>query len=366
MWLTAATTLGVAASTPRPTKLQQWAGTLTFPPYATNAAMNITVITVANTAKVEWVFDKSGTGIVCEAQVETDLKVSVVPSHDGSNLSTVHLAGTGKAPEYYSFTASLSADGHTLAGAIDGHIGSRFEVKLNVPQAPSAGKGQLPVWPQPSSWTAGSAFQELDAKQFVFSYTAHSTSGLAPNTLAQAFERYSALIAPHRPSPAAAGAPGALRSLAVSVADRSEEPPQLGTDESYTLEIPGGGAATTLTAVTVYGALRGLETFSQLVRFNFSFATHSVAGVPLTVTDAPRFSHRGIMVDASRHFLTTAMLYRLLDSMSYAKLNVLHWHVVDDQSFPLQVNACPHDTHTHTSHTHTSLAYTHHTHTHYV
>ena len=36
------------------------------------------------------------------------------------------------------------------------------------------------------------------------------------------------------------------------------------------------------------------------------------------------------------------MLKRLLDSMAYAKLNVLHWHAVDDQSFPLTVNSFPH------------------------
>ena len=332
---------------------QKWAGTITFPPYAADEALNITVNTAANTAEIAWVFDKSGAGIICYPHVETNLKVSIVPNHDGSNTSTVHLLGDGTDPEYYSFAANLSADGQTLTGGIVG-FQSHFQLKLNAPQVPSACKGpapappptaQLPVWPQPSSWTAGTGVQELDAKQFVFSYAAaHPTTddGATPNTLAQAFERYTALTTPHRPSPAAAGAKGALRSLVVSVADPSEDAPQQGTNENYTLVIPGGGAAAaTLDAATVYGALRGLETFSQLVLFNFSSSTYSVAGVPLTVVDAPRFTHRGIMADTSRHFLTVAMLYRLLDSMSYAKLNVLHWHIVDDQSFPMEVNSYP-------------------------
>ena len=202
---------------------------------------------------------------------------------------------------------------------------------------------QLPVWPQPSSWSAGPFTQDLHPKHFAFSYTAHASSdGTTPNTLVQAFDRYTALTTPHRPSPAAEGAEGALRSLVVSVADPSEDAPQQGTNESYTLVVPGGGAAATLDAATVYGALRGLETFSQLVLFNFSSKTYAVAaGVPLTVADAPRFTHRGIMADTSRHFLTVAMICRLLDSMAYAKLNVLHWHIVDDQSFPMEVNAYP-------------------------
>ena len=347
----AAATLASAASSPSPT--QKWAGTLTFPPYTTGEALNITVNTDTNTAKVEWVFDKSGAGVLCEAHVETGLNVSILPNQDGSNTSTVHLTGTGRDPAFYSFTANLSADGRTLTGAIVGHAGSRLELKLNAPQVLSAcegpptpaptppSKAQLPVWPQPSSWVAGSGIQELDAKYFVFSYTAHPTSGATPNTLVQAFHRYSGLITPHRPSPTAAGAAGALRSLVVSVTDPSEDPPQQGTNESYTLEVAGGGAAATLKAATVYGALRGLETFSQLVLFNFSTATYSVTGVPLTVADSPRFTHRGIMADTSRHFLTKAMLYQLLDSMSYAKLNVLHWHIVDDQSFPMEVNSYP-------------------------
>eukprot|EP01046_Picozoa_sp_COSAG06_P000132 COSAG06_NODE_4_length_41837_cov_204.557597_27_plen_307_part_00 len=297
----AATLAGVAsASSLSSLTVQKWAGTLTFPPYATNEALNVTMDMAANTAEVAWVFDKSGAGIRCEAHIQTDLKVSVLPSHGGHNISAVHLTGTGKDPEYYSFAANLSADGRTLTGAIVGQTSSHFELKLNAPQLPSAckaapaptpapgppSKPQLPVWPQPSSWTSGSAVQELDAKQFAFSGGA-ALGGSTPNTLVQAFDRYSALIAPHRPSPTATGAAGALRSLVVSVTDPIEDPPQQGTNESYTLLVPGGGGAATLQAATVYGALRGLETFSQLVLFNFSSATYSIAGVPLTVTDTP-------------------------------------------------------------------------------
>ena len=53
------------------------------------------------------------------------------------------------------------------------------------------------------------------------------------------------------------------------------------------------------------------------------------------------FGGTQILEPRSRHYQTLRMLNRLLDSMSYAKLNVLHWHVVDDQSFPLEVRPSP-------------------------
>ena len=72
-----------------------------------------------------------------------------------------------------------------------------------------------------------------------------------------------------------------------------------------------------------------------------SLRSYCIDSTPLRIDDAPRFPHRGFMVDTSRHFQTVATLMQLLDAMSYAKLNVLHWHAVDDQSFPLPVNAFP-------------------------
>jgi hexosaminidase len=87
-----------------------------------------------------------------------------------------------------------------------------------------------------------------------------------------------------------------------------------------------------MTANTVYGAIRGLETFSQLV-YHTEDGQYTISGV-VDIKDTPRFSYRGIMIDTSRHFLNVHTILKHLDAMSYNKLNVLHWHFVDDQSFP--------------------------------
>ena len=136
---------------------------------------------------------------------------------------------------------------------------------------------------------------------------------------------------------------GTLSGIIVKVEDASEEAPQLGTDESYSLTIDTQhGNNGFITAPTIYGALRGLETFSQLVYFDFDTATYRLSvGLPLSIHDAPRFSHRGLMIDTARHFLPIHTIKHALDSMSFAKLNVLHWHISDTQSFPLQFQSRP-------------------------
>jgi hexosaminidase len=109
----------------------------------------------------------------------------------------------------------------------------------------------------------------------------------------------------------------------------------LGEDESYRLVITETDIK--LRAATDIGALRGLETFLQLLSLEERGVT-----VPATeIFDEPRFPWRGLMIDSSRHFMPVDMVKRNLDGMAAVKLNVLHWHLVDDQGFRVECLALP-------------------------
>ncbi len=112
--------------------------------------------------------------------------------------------------------------------------------------------------------------------------------------------------------------------------------PQLGMDESYLLTVTPDGA--TLQAAQPWGVLRGMETFLQLV------APGETAGfrVPaVVVRDQPRFPWRGLLLDSARHFLSVATVKRTLDGMAAVKLNVLHWHLTEDQGFRVETRRFP-------------------------
>ncbi|KAH3760696.1 beta-hexosaminidase subunit beta [Pelomyxa schiedti] len=190
---------------------------------------------------------------------------------------------------------------------------------------------QTYIWPAPQVVTSGSTTLLLQPT-FVF-YSA-STSGI----LSRAISRYENLIFNHEPWEASTSAVQGtipLNQLTITILN-SDETLQLYMDETYKLTIPSNGNIATLSAQTVWGALRGLETFSQLIIYDFANHVYLLKNAPWTITDFPSFTHRGLLVDSSRHFQPVSVIKRVIDSMAYAKLNVLHWHVVDSQSFPFE------------------------------
>lgn len=106
-------------------------------------------------------------------------------------------------------------------------------------------------------------------------------------------------------------------------------------DESYHLTVSSDKIV--IHSKTDVGALRALATVLQLTTNNET--TYYVPGV--VIDDAPRFVWRGLMIDASRHFQPVDVLKRNLEAMAFMKMNVFHWHLVDDQGFRAEVKSHP-------------------------
>ena len=111
--------------------------------------------------------------------------------------------------------------------------------------------------------------------------------------------------------------------------------PGLGMDESYALEITPAKA--TLTAAEPWGILRGLETFLQLV----GPGSEGLRVPAVVIRDRPRFPWRGLLIDCGRHFMPLQVLERNLDGMAAVKMNVLHWHLTEDQGFRVESRRFP-------------------------
>ena len=96
------------------------------------------------------------------------------------------------------------------------------------------------------------------------------------------------------------------------------------TDESYSLSVPVGPSTTALVkAQTIFGAMHGLETLTQLVDVNAAGGDKTIPATPVTISDEPRFPFRGLMIDSGRHFLSIAHVKRTIEAAAMVKLNVI-------------------------------------------
>jgi hypothetical protein len=197
----------------------------------------------------------------------------------------------------------------------------------------------LTVWPKPQSQTDSGVTYTLD--EGTFSFTGDGAGAESP-VLLDAFKRYQGIIfltagartSQERASALSPSAPSAatvISGCAVRVAS-ADETLQLETDQSYNLTVEAPHI--TIEAATVYGALNGLESLSQLVY-------HGLSVNGTSIHDFPRYQFRATMIDTSRHYYPVEVILQHLDAMAYSKFNVLHWHIVDSVSFPYQSTAFP-------------------------
>ncbi|XP_031267346.1 beta-hexosaminidase 2-like [Pistacia vera] len=181
-------------------------------------------------------------------------------------------------------------------------------------------------WPNPQANPLSPSFQIISPSHFYLSKAISHYLNLI-NT-----EHHAPLV---RPSVNFSSSSPPLQALHITVYDLVT-PLQHGVNETYTLTIPSSGGTASLAAQTAWGAIWGLETFSQLV---WGSPSRVAAGV--FMLDKPLFPHRGLVLDTSRNYYGVEDIKRTIMAMGANKMNVFHWHITDSHSFPLVIPSEP-------------------------
>jgi hexosaminidase len=120
--------------------------------------------------------------------------------------------------------------------------------------------------------------------------------------------------------------------------DPAVEPPPR-EEQSYTLDVAPDAAI--VRARGAAGLFYGAQDLAQLAG---SRPVHPASPPPLPrsvpcvhVDDAPRFPFRGMHLDVARHFFDRSLVERYVDLLAFYKVDVLHWHLTDDQGFRLRI-----------------------------
>lgn len=205
-----------------------------------------------------------------------------------------------------------------------------FTVLLPILTAKATPLSLMPM-PQQVSMTEGSLVFENEIKVAIHGFSAQRQAFLLAR-MQQYIERITG-----KPIPLRVVKRGkADLTIRVENIETELQFPQLNMPEDYQLHIEKGGIV--LSATSVFGVQHGLASLLQLAQSN----TSSQFILPYTtISDSPRFPWRGLLIDSVRHFMPIATIKRQLDGMAAAKLNVLHWHLTDDQGWRMESKVFP-------------------------
>jgi hexosaminidase len=112
---------------------------------------------------------------------------------------------------------------------------------------------------------------------------------------------------------------------------------QVTIPEGYLLDVTPRGIR--ITARDDAGLFYGAVTLWQLLTAAGDKDDVKLAAVH--IQDQPRFAWRGLMLDSVRHFQTPDEIRTIIDQMALHKLNVLHWHLTDDQGWRIEIKRYP-------------------------
>lgn len=137
----------------------------------------------------------------------------------------------------------------------------------------------------------------------------------------------------------------ALSSLGAKVnAEASEDAHILFTQvdslgpEAY--QIDCSATQITISSSTSAGAFYAVQSMLQLLE-GAKVTKDGIELVSVFIDDAPRFQHRGMLFDCCRHFMSVDFVKRYIDLLATYKMNVLHWHLTEDQGWRMASDAYP-------------------------
>lgn len=132
-----------------------------------------------------------------------------------------------------------------------------------------------------------------------------------------------------------------LRSIVVEEVVDSTSPDVDTSSEWYCLRLGSDGKCLIQIGSHI-GINRAMATFMQLFHCHSNQQSHLYCGsCPLTIQDEPVFEHRGLNLDISRNVIYPADVRRVLEGMWLNKMNKLHLHATDSQSWPLEIPSMP-------------------------
>jgi hexosaminidase len=111
--------------------------------------------------------------------------------------------------------------------------------------------------------------------------------------------------------------------------------------ETYSLEIDSTHLA--IYGVDAAGVFRGIQTVRQLLPSAFHQKKQHISwALPsLSINDSPAFKWRGMLLDCCRHFFSKEVVKQYIDLLAYYKMNVLHWHLTEDQGWRIAIDKYP-------------------------
>ena len=111
--------------------------------------------------------------------------------------------------------------------------------------------------------------------------------------------------------------------------------PKVTNPEGYVLTVSAKGI--TIEGGSSAGVFYGIQT----LRKNLLFPLSSFLFPPTIITDAPRFTWRGMHLDCSRHFFSTDFVKKFIDLLALHNMNRFHWHLTDDQGWRIEIKKWP-------------------------